>query len=165
MKQHSPSSPLIPVSRYGEAKEAARLSAVHHRLPRVQVEAGHAADHEGDDDGHQGSHDGGHEVTMMSQNIEQLMCWHWVTMLIRESPARCGSAAASELFPLSEEKAPAPGGGRLRRQDTWWRRLHFQALDLKIYKFWTMISSIFHRLYANVTTWRIRNIESRGSLK
>ena len=33
-------------------------------------------------------------------------------MLIRESPARCGSAAASELFPLSEEKAPAPRRGK-----------------------------------------------------
>ena len=74
MKHHSPASLLISVRRYGEAEEAARLAAVHHRLPRVQVEAGHAADHEGDDDGHQGAHDGGHEVTMMSQNIEQLMC-------------------------------------------------------------------------------------------
>ena len=72
MKQNSPPCPLVPVSRHGEAEEAARLAAVHHRLPRVQVEAGHAADHEGD--GHQEAHDGGHEVTVMSQNIEQLMC-------------------------------------------------------------------------------------------
>ena len=72
MKQHSPPCPLVPVSRHREAEEATRLAAVHHRLPRVQVEAGHPTDHE--DDGHQEAHDGGHEVTMMSQNIEQLMC-------------------------------------------------------------------------------------------
>ena len=59
---------------HGEAEEAARLPGVHHAVPRVQVEAGHAAcDPEEEEAGHQVAHveawSQGHRV--VSQNIRE----------------------------------------------------------------------------------------------
>ena len=90
-------------------------------------------------------------------------------MLIRESPARCGSAAASELFPLSEKKAPAP----MRGETPETRHVVAAPAPLPSSRSKNIQISILnndkipsvYRLYANVTTWQIRNIENRESLK
>ena len=148
--RHSPAFLAIPVRGHREAEEAARLAGVHHAVTRVQVEAGHACDPEEEEAGHQVAHDEpGHKVTGWCHKTSG-SSWcvdTWVTMLIRaESQSLRVSCQAAESLNSSlcqKRKLRLRWGGRHRRQDTWWRlRLHFQALDLKIYRsseFWTMI--------------------------